>query len=89
MKKGKHRKYDKPFYLRWPGKWPFKYIWYLWNPFRFVDKKHRIITDIYNRHKAKKFSIKERQRRKDAGQGEKLCYSCTIVRSMGFSGDSG
>lgn len=88
MKKGKHRKYDKPLWQRWPGKRPFKYIWMIWNPLKFVDKKHRVIADIYNKRKAKKQSIKERAKRKAAGQGENLCFSCTVTRSMGFSGDT-
>lgn len=88
MKKGKHRKYDKPFWRRWPGKWPFKYIWYLWNPLRLVDKKLRVIPDIPRKLKARKQSVKEHARRKAAGQGENLCFSCTVTRSMDFSGDT-
>jgi hypothetical protein len=85
---GIHRKYDKPFYRRWPGKWPFKYIWYLWNPFKIVDKQLLIIADIFKRRKNRKTSLTERTRRLEAGEGAKNCFTCTITRSMDFSGST-
>jgi hypothetical protein len=88
MRKGKHRKHDKPFYLRWPGKWPFKYIWMLWNPFGFIDYKYRIIPDLYQKAQGKKRSEKERERRKSKGLGENLCFNCRVVRTLDFSGRS-
>ena len=85
---GVHRKYDKPFYRRWPGKWPFKYIWMLWNPFKFVDSKHIIIADIFKKRKNRKISITERERRAKTGEGPKKCFKQTVTRSMDFSGSA-
>jgi hypothetical protein len=85
---GIHRKYDKPFYLRWPGKGPLKYIWMLYNPFNIVNKQHIIIADILKKRKHKKISITERSRRSQAGEGPKKCFKATLTRSMDFSGKS-
>ena len=88
MKKGKHRKHDKPIYRRWPGKWPFRYIWMLWNPLRIVDKRHRIIADYFMRKKGREISRKEREKRKLAGEGERKWFSCKVTRSLDFSGNA-
>jgi hypothetical protein len=85
---GIHRKYDKPFYRRWPGKWPFKYLWQLWNPFKIVDNRLIIIADLWQKRKHRNISLTERSRRKAAGEGEKKCFSLTVTRSMDFSGNT-
>ena len=77
-----------PFYRRWPGKWPFRYIWMLWNPFRIVDNKQRRISDLSAKKRAKEISRKERAKRKLAGEGEKQWFSCKVTRSLDLSGNT-
>ena len=84
----KYKKFGKPWY-RWVfGYWPLRWLWLIWNPLKVVNKEGMMIADIAKRRRGKKLSKQERQRRKDAGEAERQCFTVQVIRSLDFEGGS-
>ena len=62
--------------------WPITSICKIWNPFRFRNRRGRIIKDIKSRNKSDELTKRLHRQRIAKGEDTKKCFSIQAKRSL-------